>query len=89
MLPANGSLIAGVASSARCRLGANSGTNALGPHTSTASQDLDGTAALGPRTLREPGGLEAVAPEHPDVCDWTWTNERFVRMGSVRLVRMG
>jgi dTDP-4-dehydrorhamnose reductase len=42
--------------------------------------DLDAIAALGIRTMRYPVVWESIAPEHPDVCDWTWTDERFARL---------
>jgi dTDP-4-dehydrorhamnose reductase len=43
-------------------------------------EDLDAIAALGIRTLRYPVIWEMIAPEHPDLCDWTWTDERFARL---------
>ena len=42
--------------------------------------DLDAIAALGIRTLRYPVIWEMIASEHPDLCDWTWTDERFARL---------
>src|ERR671917_2512954 len=42
--------------------------------------DLDAIAALGIRTLRYPVVWETVAPDDPDVCDWSWTDARFARM---------
>jgi dTDP-4-dehydrorhamnose reductase len=42
--------------------------------------DLDAIVALGIRTLRYPVVWESIAPEHPDLCDWTWTDERFARL---------
>jgi dTDP-4-dehydrorhamnose reductase len=39
-------------------------------------QDIDLIAGLGIRTLRYPILWEAVAPERPDMCDWSWTDER-------------
>jgi dTDP-4-dehydrorhamnose reductase len=42
--------------------------------------DLDAIAGLGIRTLRYPVIWEMIAPEHPDLCDWTWTDERFARL---------
>jgi dTDP-4-dehydrorhamnose reductase len=44
------------------------------------SADLDAIAALGIRTVRYPVIWEMVAPEDPDVCDWSWTDERFARL---------
>jgi dTDP-4-dehydrorhamnose reductase len=42
--------------------------------------DLDTIAALGIQTLRYPVVWESVAPDHPDICDWNWTDERFARL---------
>jgi len=42
--------------------------------------DLDAIAALGIRTMRYPVVWESIAPDHPDVCDWAWTDERFARL---------
>jgi dTDP-4-dehydrorhamnose reductase len=42
--------------------------------------DLDAVAALGIRTLRYPVVWESVAPDHPDTCDWSWTDGRFGRL---------
>ncbi|HEY8381532.1 MAG TPA: family 1 glycosylhydrolase [Microvirga sp.] len=42
--------------------------------------DLDAIAALGIRTLRYPVVWESIAPDHPDHCDWTWTDARFARL---------
>jgi dTDP-4-dehydrorhamnose reductase len=42
--------------------------------------DLDAVAALGIRTLRYPVVWEMIAPDHPDRCDWRWTDERFERL---------
>jgi dTDP-4-dehydrorhamnose reductase len=43
-------------------------------------EDLDAIAGLGIRTLRYPVLWEAVAPHHPDECDWRWSDERLARM---------
>jgi dTDP-4-dehydrorhamnose reductase len=42
--------------------------------------DLDAIAALGIRTLRYPVAWESVAPDHPDTCDWSWSDGRFARL---------
>lgn len=42
--------------------------------------DLDAIAALGIKTLRYPVVWESIAPDHPDTCDWNWTDERFKRL---------
>ncbi len=42
--------------------------------------DLDAVADLGIRTLRYPVVWESIAPDHPDQCDWTWSDERFARI---------
>jgi dTDP-4-dehydrorhamnose reductase len=42
--------------------------------------DLDEIASLGIRTLRYPVIWELIAPNHPEHCDWTWTDERFARL---------
>jgi dTDP-4-dehydrorhamnose reductase len=42
--------------------------------------DLDAVAALGIRTIRYPVVWESIAPDHPDVCDWAWTDERLTRL---------
>ncbi len=42
--------------------------------------DLEAIAALGIKTLRYPVVWESIAPDHPDICDWTWTDERFTRL---------
>lgn len=42
--------------------------------------DLDLFAGLGLRALRYPVLWERVAPEHPERCDWTWTDERLARL---------
>jgi len=38
--------------------------------------DIDLIADLGIRTVRYPILWEAIAPERPDRCDWSWTDER-------------
>ena len=35
-------------------------------------EDLDAVAALGIRTLRFPVLWETIAPDDPEVCDWSW-----------------
>ena len=42
--------------------------------------DLDLIAALGIRTLRYPVLWEQISPNHPDVCDWSWPDERLSRL---------
>ncbi len=42
--------------------------------------DLGAIAALGIRAMRYPVVWESIAPDHPDICDWTWTDERFARL---------
>lgn len=44
------------------------------------SEDLDCIAALGIRTVRYPLLWEAVSPLQPDICDWSWTDERMLRL---------
>lgn len=43
-------------------------------------EDLDRFAALGLKALRYPVLWERVAPEAPDRCDWTWTDQRLLRI---------
>lgn len=45
--------------------------------------DLDAIAALGIRTVRYPVLWESVSPEHPDVCDWSWHDERMAHLQSL------
>lgn len=45
--------------------------------------DLDAIRDLGLRTLRYPILLEAVAPDHPDHCDWQWSDQRMARLQSL------
>ena len=40
------------------------------------SQDIDLIADLGVTTVRYPILWESIAPERPDRCDWSWTDER-------------
>lgn len=42
--------------------------------------DLDLFAELGLKALRYPVLWERIAPERPDRCDWTWTDERLTRL---------
>jgi dTDP-4-dehydrorhamnose reductase len=42
--------------------------------------DLDAIADLGLKTLRYPVLWEHTSPTDPDVCDWTWTDERLPRL---------
>jgi dTDP-4-dehydrorhamnose reductase len=42
--------------------------------------DLDAIASLGIRTLRYPVVWETIAPDHPDVCDWGWSDARLGRL---------
>ncbi|KMO44161.1 dTDP-4-dehydrorhamnose reductase [Methylobacterium tarhaniae] len=42
--------------------------------------DLDRVASLGLTTLRYPVLWESVAPEDPDICDWTWHDDRLARL---------
>lgn len=42
--------------------------------------DLDRVRALGIRTLRYPALWEAISPDTPDACDWTWQDERLDRL---------
>jgi dTDP-4-dehydrorhamnose reductase len=47
--------------------------------------DLDAIAALGIRTLRYPVVWETIAPDHPDECDWSWTDARFARLRELNI----
>jgi dTDP-4-dehydrorhamnose reductase len=47
--------------------------------------DLDAIAALGIRTLRYPVVWETIAPEHPDQCDWRWSDARFARLRELNI----
>ena len=47
--------------------------------------DLDRFAGLGISALRYPVLWERVAPESPDVCDWTWSDARLCRMAALGL----
>ena len=42
--------------------------------------DLDAIASLGIRTLRYPVLWEAVSPDYPDTCDWSFSDERLARL---------
>lgn len=42
--------------------------------------DLDLFAGLGLKALRYPVLWERIAPEHPDRCDWSWTDARLARL---------
>ena len=42
--------------------------------------DLDDFAALGLAAIRYPVLWERIAPERPDRCDWSWTDERLARL---------
>ncbi|MCR2746953.1 family 1 glycosylhydrolase [Limnobacter parvus] len=42
--------------------------------------DLDLFAGLGLKALRYPVLWERIAPEHPDLCDWSWTDARLGRL---------
>ena len=42
--------------------------------------DLDCFAELGIKTLRYPVLWERTAPNHPDVLDWNWSDERLNRL---------
>lgn len=42
--------------------------------------DLDLIADLGLRTVRYPVIWETIAPDHPEVCDWRWHDERLRRL---------
>lgn len=42
--------------------------------------DLDLFADLGLASIRYPIVWERVAPDHPDQCDWQWTDERLARL---------
>src|SRR4051794_28258746 len=44
------------------------------------AQDIDLIADLGIRTVRYPILWEAIAPERPDLCDWSWTDERLAML---------
>jgi dTDP-4-dehydrorhamnose reductase len=44
------------------------------------SDDLQAIAALGIRTLRYPVVWEAVAPDHPDACEWGWFDRQMSRL---------
>ena len=47
--------------------------------------DLDAVAELEIRTLRYPIVWETIAPDHPDECDWRWTDERFARLRELQI----
>ena len=47
--------------------------------------DLDAVAELGIRTLRYPALWEAVSPDTPERCDWSWLDARFARMQALGL----
>lgn len=47
--------------------------------------DLELVAGLGIRTLRYPVLWEAVAPDDPDVCDWSWSDARLQRLRELGL----
>ena len=49
-------------------------------------EDLDLFAALGVRRLRYPVLWERVAPDGPDRCDWTWSDERLARIRRLGMV---
>jgi len=42
--------------------------------------DLDLFASLGLKALRYPVVWERIAPEHPDQCNWSWTDARLNRL---------
>ncbi|HEY0026277.1 MAG TPA: family 1 glycosylhydrolase [Allosphingosinicella sp.] len=42
--------------------------------------DIDLIADLGVTTVRYPILWEAIAPDDPDVCDWSWTDERLAML---------
>jgi dTDP-4-dehydrorhamnose reductase len=42
--------------------------------------DLERIASLGIRTLRYPILWESVAPDHPDICDWSWHDRQLPRL---------
>jgi dTDP-4-dehydrorhamnose reductase len=44
------------------------------------ASDLDMVKALGIPTLRYPVLWEAIAPGHPDRCDWRWHDVRYARL---------
>jgi dTDP-4-dehydrorhamnose reductase len=48
-------------------------------------EDLDAVAALGIRTLRFPILWETIAPDDPEVCDWSWHDARLARLGRLGL----
>ncbi|HEX8300116.1 sugar nucleotide-binding protein [Sphingomonas sp.] len=43
-------------------------------------EDLDRFAALGITALRYPVLWERIAPDHPDILDWSWTDARLERL---------
>src|SRR5690606_3739836 len=47
--------------------------------------DLDAFASLGLKTLRYPILWERVAPERPDVSNWSWTDRRLERLRNLKL----
>lgn len=46
-------------------------------------EDLDLFAGLGIRAIRYPVLWERVAPDHPEMCDWTWTDARLTRLDTL------
>ncbi|HEX8578609.1 MAG TPA: family 1 glycosylhydrolase [Allosphingosinicella sp.] len=42
--------------------------------------DIDLIADLGVKTVRYPILWEAIAPDDPEVCDWSWTDERLAML---------
>jgi dTDP-4-dehydrorhamnose reductase len=45
--------------------------------------DIDRFAALGVRALRFPAVWERLAPQRPDVIDWSWTDPRLARLAEL------
>ena len=43
-------------------------------------EDLQAVAALGIRTLRYPIVWESVAPDDPDICDWSWHDRQMATL---------
>lgn len=48
-------------------------------------EDLDAVAALGIRTLRFPVLWETIAPDDPEICDWSWHDARLARLDRLGL----
>ena len=43
-------------------------------------EDLDRFAELGIRAIRYPVLWERTSPDHPDQCDWAWSDQRLSRL---------